>query len=385
MKLTWTIVSLSACLSILPACPAKHPEPAPRPAPGQAAAGKLELVSGVRVLTLRGTPVQRGAAHGRLLKAGVRAVVARYVKGLVVRALGGWSNALAVARAAEPEIPKDVKDELRALARAAGVSYEELLVLNAHVDAMASGCSSITAQAPATRGGEVLLARNLDWSVPPGMENLALLMIVHQPGRQPVASYTYPGFVGVLTALSGAGVAVSMNVSNSRDRARRCVPTPLLIRAALEKAKTAKDLLDTIAAGKRCSGFLITAADPKGGGRVLEMTAGRTAVREPRKGLLISTNHFRSPTMTALQGLYYANSKERLESLNHWLEPPRNEPIGAGELWKALRTSPVYSRATLMTVLAFPRALKLRLWERGMGHEQFREVSLADRLRGGTR
>ena len=51
--------------------------------------------------------------------------------------------------------------------------------------------------------------------------------------------------------------------------------------------------------------------------------------------------------MTSLQGAYYANSKSRLSALNRWLAPPRAKPIGPADLWKALRTSPVYNRATL--------------------------------------
>lgn len=350
--------------------------------PASTKAGRLENVGGVRVLTLTGTPPQRGEAQGRLLGAQVRVLVKHYVRGFVVRVMGGWKNALAVARAAEPQIPAALRHEMRALAKAAGVTYEEILVLNAHVDAIASGCSSITVQKPLAAAGRVLLARNLDWSAPPGMENLAVVMVVHAPGGRSFASYTYPGFLGVLTALNDAGVAVSMNVSNSKDRARRCRPTPLLIRTALRQAMTAEDLLRRMAAGKRCSGFLITAADAGAGGRVLEMTAGRTAHRLPEAGLLLTTNHFRTSAMRPLQGLFYANSKGRLRALQQGLgKKPAGQPVDEATLWRALRTAPVKNTATIMTVIIDPAARRMRVWERGTKSSAGLTISLRNRLK----
>ncbi len=350
--------------------------------PATTSAGRLQLVGGVRVLTLRGTPRQRGEAHGRLLGAQVRAVVKLYVRGFLSRVMGGWGNAMAVARAAEGSIPRTLRQELRGLARAARVSYDELLVLNAHVDALASGCSSITVQAPASASGRVLLARNLDWSAPAGMQDLAVLMVVHGPGGRAFASYTYPGFLGVLTAVNDAGVAVSMNVSQSRDRARRCHPTPLLIRSALRRAATAEELLKHMVAGKRCSGFLITAADARTGGRVLEMTAGRTALRLPVAGLLLSTNHFRTTAMRPLQGMMYANSMGRLLSLQRWLgRRPTASRVGEASLWRALRKAPVKNRGTIMTVIVDPAKLRMRVWERGSRGEAGLSVDLRRLLR----
>ncbi len=228
----------------------------------------------------------------------------------------------------------------------------------------------------------MLLARNLDWTAPAGMQDLAVVMVVHAPGGRAFASYTYPGFLGVLTALNDAGVAVSMNVSNSRDRARRCRPTPLLIRSALRRAATAQELLKHIASGKRCSGFLITAADAKAGGRVLEMTAGRTAQRLPSAGLLLSTNHFRTAVMRPLQGLMYANSMGRLRALQKWLKGPSpRQLIDEAALWRALRSAPVRNRATLMTVIIDPARRRMRLWERGSRAPGGLTVELAKRLR----
>lgn len=326
------------------------------------------------MLTLRGDAATRGAAQGKLLRAEIRALARRYVHGLVVRGLGGWAKALAVARAAEPFIPADLRAELRAMARAAGVRYEELLIFNAHVDALASGCTSVTAQGAATADHGVLLGRDLDWSAPPGMENLALLVVRHVTGRIPVASYTYPGFLGVLTAVSRAGVAVSMNVSASRDHAHRCTPTPLLLMDALEHARTAEALLTAVAKGSRCSGFLITAADAVHGGRVLEMTAHHTARRSPADDLLASTNHFQAARMLPLQATEYAGSRVRLNAIRGDLAGAR--PLTAGRLASLLHRRPVFNRGTLMTVVAALRTRTLLLWQRGMRRNSFREVEL---------
>lgn len=330
----------------------------------QVKSGKAQLrhISSVKVLTLAGSPEQRGRDQGTLLRKEIQKLVKEYLHGFVVKRLGGREMVMVVARAAEMTIPAEVKTEMKALAAAASVTYEDILMLNTHVDAMAVGCSTAVVLRGASAEGKLTMARNLDWPAPPGLKNLAVLVVTRPEKGKPFANYTYPGFLGVLTGLNSSGVAVAMNVSPSSDNARTCVPTPIVLRSALLEASSASDLLQRVAKAQRCSGFLITAADTKNDAAVVEISASQLARRGPVKGILMSTNHYLTKPMKKLQEGRVPDSKKRFRALRKGIK----KGISILDLGVLMSGPPIFNKTTLMSLLVSPEELKMWLWERGM-------------------
>jgi predicted choloylglycine hydrolase len=341
-------------------------------------------MNGVRVLTLSGNAQKRGMTHGKLLEKEIQKIVKEYVKGFLFKYMGGRSIVLAVAESAEAEMSKETKTELKALAKGAGVSYESILILNAHVDSMALACSTIAVSAKAVADKKPLLARNLDWPAPAGLNDMAVLTIVRPAEGNAYANFTFPGFIGILTGLNSTGLSVSMNVSSTKDGSRLCLPTPLLLRQALHQSSTVDTFVSHLKKAKRCSGFIITALDKQGNGRAIEFTAGQAALRKPDHEVLLSTNHFRLKTMQKLQSGSTKNSKNRLEALTNSCTYMEGTPLTASDLKTALHTEPVLNKKTLMSVLVSPVDAVFQVWQRGAPKGQFATVDIGKILSGAT-
>lgn len=114
-----------------------------------------------RVVELEGGPYERGVQHGRRFPAEIRSlytrmltssilpylnreqpdvagVLAEYDKPLYDDGQFSFQLLLQSARAMEPLIPEDAREEMRGIADGAGLPYEEILVLNTFVDSMLS-------------------------------------------------------------------------------------------------------------------------------------------------------------------------------------------------------------------------------------------------------
>jgi len=353
----------------------------PRPRPSSRPIPPLSEMGGVKVLVLEGDAEKRGRLQGTLLKDEIRRIVKKYVYGFLYPHMGGRDIVRVVAESAEEFIGEEMKTEMKAMAEAAGVSYKDLLVLNAHVDSLSAACSTVAVTAKAT-SDKPLLARNLDWPAPPDLNGLAVFVVVRAPGKKSYANYTYPGFLGVLTGLNSEGVAVSMNVSASKDAARMCTPTPLILREALQKAKSAQEFLVELKSKRRCSGFIITAIDARSGGGVIEYTASQTSIRKPKHEVLASTNHFLSSPMKKLQMGSTKNSRARLKVLKNAATFIEGTPLGLNDLKGALIKAPVFNRQTLMSVIVSPAEGWFDLWQRGDEASTFLRIQAKKLLSG---
>lgn len=378
-----TALALLGCT--LTACPAdRHSGRATPSRPRRAAikAGQLEHVKGVPILTLTGTAEQRGTLHGRLLAAQIRLMIKGYLRPMVKKALRGWPNAVAAAKKMEPFIAADDKREMRAMARAAGVTYEEILVFNTHVDVLLTkltsmlGCSTVSAQGTST-GGVVYLARNVDFPSPPAFYKHSLLVITHLPGGEVYAYYGVPGFLAPITGLNAHGVAVSVNGGDPKKGRLDCAPIGLQMRSALASARSAESLISHLEKGRHCAGWLVTAADPTRGAMVLEVSAQRAARRRPQNGLLVSTNHFRTKAMRTSPPMPKHDSYRRLIHLSQVLRGAR---IDHKRLIQALHTKPVFRPSTIHTVIINVAARRMWLWRRGTPTGVFTALDLKPRL-----
>ncbi len=212
--------------------PAGSVAPAGSPAPPAAPVvqGRIDTVDGLRVVHVWGDAQQRGYAHGFLLAADVTTLVreefaARFARlpGLLQQARGAIGRVVT--------FPDEVRTELEAVYAgvvAAGVSRDmpelerefdltDLLVANA-LDVFAlMGCSGFCVWGEQAVGGGVLTGRNFDWPFT-GQHMLdgTILLVQHPSDGRVVASVTWPGYVGSVSAVSSDGVAAFLHVGTGK-------------------------------------------------------------------------------------------------------------------------------------------------------------------------
>ena len=288
------------CPSALPAqegkpAPAKAPAGAKGPSPGlpyAAAAhgkGRLEVLpSGLAVLHLEGTPEEMGAQHGTLLRDAVQALVKDYLP-KVLR--GSREEALARARVLEKQIPDRFVREMKALAAAAAVPYEDVLLGSVVVELFGLHmCSGAAASGPATADGRTVVGRNLEWPDYGILGQYGLLV-----AARPEAA-GYPAFTGVVTAMNADGLfAAELVVMNGpptdRDAALKGVPYPVLLRRLMEECGSVEEASALVKGAPRTVAQNLLLADPKAG-VVLECAADRCVERPQREGLVVVTNYY---------------------------------------------------------------------------------------------
>jgi hypothetical protein len=203
---------------------------------------------------------------------------------------------------------------------------QDLLMLNASVDLayleenkeLQLGCASLASWGSSTQADEILqgsavITRFLDWTT-----NTALignpLMVVHFPAEQDEmrwVNFTFPGFIGAITALNEELHFASMNTGNDHYYNDLNDLNPILysIRSGIERRdydqngiQDADDLYSAIQSKNHLAGFIVQNLLETGGqahNSVIETNNGGTARRLYNQsgdlpGLhLAATNHFR--------------------------------------------------------------------------------------------
>lgn len=376
LALGWAQLTLAAC-GPAPATSSRS-APAKRFAPPEAA--RLETVHGVPILTLVGSPRARGLQQGRLLREQIRTMIDMYARVMVPRLLGSWEKAAAAARRMEPHLTVNTRTEMRAMAETAGVTYEELLVLNTHIETLMVGCASLVTQGERA-SGQTYLGRNTDFPAPMFMRKMVLIAVNKPTRGKAWANVTYPGWLGIGTALNAAGIAVTINGGSTTDTRGDCTPIMLLVRQALSRAASVEELLALIERGRRCTGWLVMAAD-RTGGQLAELSARHAARRRPVRGLLTATNHNLTPALVRLAQRLEpdADTLLRYRALSGSLHVGTQSLV---TLQRALHTAPVFTPITITSAVLEPASYDLWLWRSGLDHPgTFTKIGLRTRLLG---
>ncbi len=286
--------------------------------------GKLEMLKGVRVLTLTGTPRENGYTQGNLLAKEVMAL-ADDVGGMLQRFTGN-ANYDAVAAVAKVLIATNDRERAEAEGMIEGIraklgdeglqskvlgraiTADDILVVNALPDLRGLGCSSFAAWGDRTRDGELLVGRNLDYF---GREafSAAHVLVVRKspdPKRKSCVALSFVGLIGVNTAINEDGILQATHDSGGMLGMPR---PPLRLRTHI-----ARDLVELISpkgnvaenAANFCrehrtafaTNFLIVG--PKAPAGVLEYDQNLrkdrgVSLRLPAEGQdwIVTTNHFR--------------------------------------------------------------------------------------------
>jgi hypothetical protein len=281
-----------------------------------------------------------GYQHGVLLREAIRARISDTLLGAIVQE-GRVSPFLLLRHAhqAEARIPPEYREEMAGLADGAGVSYSDVLALNAYNDLVSEPwpdesfhdllLSLSPAFAPhfgppgepagstnrdshrATSGGSfdagvrgtiaVFGAATKNhrlyqavWFGSPPREPEQLAIIVYQPEEG--GGYVcvgQPGTVGCEVGLNDEQISVTALSSPSGDSSLDGVPLPFVLRDVLQGARDIAEALMILASEERTTGHNVLLGDGKRpDAQVVELSTHLYAVFEAQNDYVARTNHF---------------------------------------------------------------------------------------------
>lgn len=295
-------------------------------------------------IRVAGTPSEMGEQHGELLRDEIRDLLEAVRHHVLQGQPGviGWGIRRAVDAATAmmgTQVPQRYREEMAGVARAAGVSFRDILMVACFDDLLANlrmlgalfgrlGCSTFALTADRTASRELVCGRNLDYFVASAVADDSwaatnymkehLAVIEYQPrNRASFVSITWPGFVGAVTAMSQRGmVAASMTVATVKN-SPLATPSPFLYRRIMEETGSLDEAIGILRGARRTQGNnVLLGSAAEGTAAIVEYTPWRLVVRLPVEGWVASTNHFNDPEMARHHAnLVFLSSRERLARL----------------------------------------------------------------------
>ncbi|EYF02521.1 C45 family autoproteolytic acyltransferase/hydolase [Chondromyces apiculatus] len=290
----------------------------------------VESPSGLRVLgrgyarqrgkvievRLAGTPEEIGHQHGRLLyremvenEGMLQAEFAHFVPLAPLRWLlmdlsrvqfrgvtGGMTEArqreiAAHARAFSPDPFADLLP-----------TYHRMVFLHALYDISLSferspliGCTSFALSDGAFEGGGAVLARAFDFEVLPIFDENKAVFLMHEEGRIPYASVSWPGLAGAVSGMNAEGLAAVVHGGRAMRPRTTGQPVAHTMRELLGRARTVEEGLTLLAATEPMVSHMIFLADASGDAAVAERAPGAPLHARRGRGKVPLTNHFEGP------------------------------------------------------------------------------------------
>jgi isopenicillin-N N-acyltransferase-like protein len=246
--------------------------------------------------------LNRGREYGEAARDQIQRSIAYYREAFERSAGLEWSEVCTRATAWIPLIEDylpGILEEVRGIGEGAGVSFEEVLTLNARGELSHTnpfdpdpeeGCSSYSMLPEATGDGHVYCGQNWDWRADVAGTVVALRIV--QPGKPTIICQVEAGQVGRHGANS-AGIALNANGLGGRFGTGLGVPGTFVRRKILE-AWDMHDALEAALHTKQAYSTNLLFTHRDGFSIDIETTPGRHGWMYPTDGLLVHANHFMS-------------------------------------------------------------------------------------------
>jgi isopenicillin-N N-acyltransferase like protein len=269
----------------------------------------------VRLIEISGSPYERGLQHGRAASVEIGRGIGHYAAQVRKLKLSDADLTRIVHRYL-PKIeafdPRYV-EEMRGIAVGAGVEFEHVVMLNARTEVLKlasgaeqtasrakpepDGCTTVVVEPEAAANGHLIHAHNWDWKVE-SADASVMLRITGGEGPD-ILTFTEAGALGRF-GFNSVGIAITANyLESDRDYSQTGVPLALIRRKVLEQTQLAMALRVVCTTAK--SGSNNITVSHSGGGMVFdfECAPDEAFEVEPRDGLLVHANHWRSPAALA--------------------------------------------------------------------------------------
>jgi hypothetical protein len=222
--------------------------PRPKPATARCDDGAIQVRDGLVLADFAGTPTEIGAQAGTLLGAQLRPMLRLMMPAVLPRRLDGTLPGLVAG------IPDELRTELAAVAKAAGVDHGDLMATNVTVDAFCSalvrGPSADFAQdhgrSRAHTGRPLRVARNMDFFPAEAIGSNTVLTVFRPAGRHAFVSVGWPGYAGVVSGMNAHGLVGCILLRHAAPPlGRPGTPPPMAcrVRQVLETCATVEEAL----------------------------------------------------------------------------------------------------------------------------------------------
>jgi len=272
------------------------------------------------VVTLTGSPHERGFQHGKTLKDGIHRFYQAWSEMLFDSSPFKLTEAdlLSFAKKNGPYIKEyapDIYQEIEGIAEGAEMDLDKALYMNCFDEeyvfqslpqlragtagapppgALPAGCTSFAAFGQATADGKVYIGQNYDYS---SVYLEPVVFRIEQCGDEPEQLiFSHMGVVGV-NGVNAAGLAIVENTLAPTDL-RIGVPFPVVMRKALQQPRLS-DLVGAIITAPRLSGHNYVIGSPYAAVH-LETSATKYHFNYLQDGVFGHANHYDYPDMKHL-------------------------------------------------------------------------------------
>lgn len=259
---------------------------------GQTDTTGIKYLENIPVVYLKGSGYEAGLQHGKLLEKSIHSVV-ESINNIIFKtntSLGKmlYKEAVENVMKFDKLIPEIYRDEMHGIAKGSNTNYIDILIINTYDDLLnLFGCASF-AIAKTNKSSMLIHARNLDYL----FDFLADKNVVYHYLDKHFISIGFPGYIGVLTGTNYAGISFSSHTSYTSNKGTFGVPSGIVYREIMEKAKTINDVDSILKISQKtiANNILITSLS-ENATAVFEITYDRV-VRRKTDNYSISTNHF---------------------------------------------------------------------------------------------
>lgn len=409
---------------------------------------RVVQLDGIQLLELAGSPYARGWQHGTALADQVRNLRGRLINDIVfgkgpTMGAGFLTILYGILARMHPNIPRELREEMRGVAAGAQVPYRDILLLNCFDDVLHTliqlnpmlapllhhrfvkpvlgwlgapatplpvtapgfACSSFVLTGEASALGTPIHGRNLDYMVhddfidpdkivPRELRQNVVVFVVRPERGRAFASVAWPGFVGLVTALNADGLSLACLTSTVSRETANGTPLLLLYRLVAQYAGALDEVEWLLRGTRRTIGNNLTAASASANdARLFEFTMQQLRTTPAVNGRLVATNHFQHPEMVSLQqGYVVPSSENRLKRLREWFGSGSHgiaeaqealtdtcPPRGAMEVWDCLENP-----GTIYSTITDPAGLQLWVRANDRADREWVHLDLAEQLRAAS-
>jgi hypothetical protein len=264
---------------------------------------RLFYQDGIPIAVFGGTPDQMGRQQATLFAAAAQRVLTfpkRFGDEFHVGAF--WPLMVGAANILMLNAPERHQQEMAALAEAGKLDAGMLAVGNTLLELRRMGCSVLVVEGEHSATGAPLFGRNFDFPTLGELDQYSVLAICRPDGKHAFATVTFPGCIGVFTAMNDAGLTVAtLDVYDTADGSPAFngtgMPLTMAFRRIVEECTTvaeAEALLRSI----QPTTWMNLAVCDRQGSAVFEITPKTIGRRDPESAVLACTNHFRTDGLT---------------------------------------------------------------------------------------
>lgn len=233
-------------------------------------------------------------------------------------------------------------EELRGTAEAAGVTLEELMLLQVRnqLRSTDAGCTSLSVGPP--RSLQRMVAQN--WDNDPALDEFTIVLTRKPTGKPACMTLTQAGLIGYI-GFNDAGIGMCLNSLPAPSRPLG-VPHYFMVREILE-CRSLDESVQAVNRAERAIPANIMLTTPQGPAD-LEVTIDAVHVlTDPQSGIVTHTNHCKHPALSSINPQFdeLIQSHARQCRIDELLAIHGNTPLGLAEIQAALRNHVDYPRS----------------------------------------